>query len=140
VTSLPVRLASGLVRLWTRFYTAGLPAVAREARVGEIESDLWESAHDPAHPPPGAQAVVARLLLGLPDDLRWRAARTSIGGLAVLSAALAGAGVVAAWLYVNVLSPQTLPQPHGRPMHFVSDRPAVPPPPPPPPPAPPKPR
>jgi hypothetical protein len=44
--SLPVRLASALVRAWTIAYTWRMEPVHRDARRAEIESDLWESAHD----------------------------------------------------------------------------------------------
>ena len=38
------------------------------------ESDLWESQHDPGARPTGmahAVQIVARLLIGIPDDLAW---------------------------------------------------------------------
>ena len=123
--------ACDVVRWWTRLYTAGLPAVAREIRLDEIESDLWESTHDPGRSPMGGLQVLGRLVLGMPDDLRWRAGQTSPRAVAALGASLVGAGVLVTWFYVTFLGPQTLPQPHGQPMNFVSDRPAPPPPPPP---------
>lgn len=129
------RLASDVVRRWTRLYTAGLPACTREMRLDEIESDLWESTHDPGREPLDALHLVGRLLLGVPDDLRWRAARASRRAVAMASVSLVGAIVLITWFYANVFGPQTLPQPHGQPMNFVSDRPRLVPPPPPPPPA-----
>jgi hypothetical protein len=68
-----LRVAIAAVCAWTKFYTWGLPFAQRAARCEEIESDLWESANDPAadrrllplH-------IVARLLIGMPDDLGWR--------------------------------------------------------------------
>jgi len=57
-----------LVRWWTRAYTAGLPVAIRDGRRAEIESDLWESSHDPSH----RAQLVLRLLLGMIDDVRWR--------------------------------------------------------------------
>jgi len=123
------RAACDLVRRWTRLYTAGLPALARETRLDEIESDLWDSMHDTTSEPLGARQVVARLLLGIPDDLQWRAAHASRRGLAALVCSLVGAATLVAWFYVNILGPQSLPQPHGRPMQFVSDRPTLAPPP-----------
>jgi len=41
-----LRLATALVRLWTRVFTLGMPDRVREWRRAEIESDLWEQAHD----------------------------------------------------------------------------------------------
>jgi hypothetical protein len=35
------------VRRWTCVYTWRLPPAVRDARREEIESDLWESSHDP---------------------------------------------------------------------------------------------
>ena len=67
-------LATRLVRAWTRLYTLGLPRAERTARRAEIDSDLWEFEHDP-DAPRGARAaaqVLARLLIGIPDDLAWR--------------------------------------------------------------------
>jgi hypothetical protein len=130
----PVRLSCGVVRLWTRAYTWGLPPAARESRRDEIESDLWEWQHDGdrASGAGGAAHVLARLMLGLHDDVRWRVARaahpkaTAAGLLAIT---LAG---MVAWAYGQYLGPQTLPPP--RPMQFVSDGARIPPPPPPPPP------
>ncbi len=62
--------AVALTRWWTRFYTLGLPGEVREARCAEIESDLWESLHDPdvAHP-----QILPRLAGGIVDDVCWRA-------------------------------------------------------------------
>jgi hypothetical protein len=64
------RSGVALTRWWTRFYTLGLPGDIREARCAEIESDLWESLHDPdlAH----AQ-ILPRLAGGVVDDVCWRA-------------------------------------------------------------------
>jgi hypothetical protein len=128
-----VGAACSLVRLWAHVYTAGLPARTREVRLDEIESDLWESTHDAGRVPLGAAHVIARLLLGVPDDLRWRASRASSRSLAAAGLSLVGAAVAVTWFYVTFLGPQTLPRPHGQPMNFVSDRPAPSPPPPPPP-------
>jgi hypothetical protein len=62
------------VRAWTRVYTCGLPRAERTARRAEIDSDLWELEHDPEAPHGGwaATQVLARLLIGIPDDLAWR--------------------------------------------------------------------
>jgi uncharacterized protein (TIGR03435 family) len=66
-----VRLAARLVRLWTRAYTLGMSLPAREARLHEIDSDLWECLHD-ADRRTSAIEMLTRLLLGVPDDLLWR--------------------------------------------------------------------
>ena len=63
-------LAMAVTRWWTRAYTVGLPAELREARRAEIESDLWESMHDPDVP---RAQIVPRLAGGLVDDVCWRA-------------------------------------------------------------------
>jgi hypothetical protein len=66
------------VRLWTRIYTAGLPAESAARRRLEVDSDLWELQSDP-HPGmlPAVQ-VFARLLAGVADDLQWRFERTPV--------------------------------------------------------------
>jgi len=63
-------LAITVTRWWTRAYTIGLPADVRAARCAEIESDLWESMHDPDVPQP---QILPRLAGGLVDDVCWRA-------------------------------------------------------------------
>jgi hypothetical protein len=61
------RAAAGVARWWTRVYTAGLPVHLRDARRAEVESDLWESVADGAP----SRHVLARLALGIADDLTW---------------------------------------------------------------------
>src|SRR3954464_7441692 len=63
-------VASAVTRWWTRVYTIGLRAEVREARLAEIESDLWESMHDPDVERP---QILPRLAGGLLDDVCWRA-------------------------------------------------------------------
>jgi hypothetical protein len=63
-------LAVAVARWWTRAYTVGLPTEVRAARCAEIESDLWESMHDPDVPRP---QILPRLAGGLVDDVCWRA-------------------------------------------------------------------
>ncbi len=118
--------------LWARAYTVGLPDHARRARLEELESDLWESDHDATRASTTGD-VLGRWLSGIVDDLRWRVARATRTDAIAIAMATAVV-VVAAWLYASLLGPQALPQPHGAPMRFVSDKPAPPPPPPPPPP------
>ena len=77
MTEESVGIIPSLVRSWTRVYTFGLTAEIREARRAEIESDLWEHAHDlelggDASSPFCALHELIRLLAGVPDDLLWR--------------------------------------------------------------------
>jgi uncharacterized protein (TIGR03435 family) len=64
-------LSVRLVRVWTRAYTLGMPADVRDARLSDIECDLWECQHDTDRPARAIE-IVARLLLGIPDDVLWR--------------------------------------------------------------------
>lgn len=81
MTSRAVRFAAFVVRLWTRVYTLGTPAAVRNARLSEIECDLWQSEHDPDRPA-NALEILTRLLLGVPHDLMWRVEHTSAGATA----------------------------------------------------------
>ena len=71
IGSTTLRTAVRVARLWTRVYTLGMPAELRAARLTEIESDLWECQHDPGRPARPAE-MIARVLLGIPDDILWR--------------------------------------------------------------------
>jgi hypothetical protein len=126
-----LRLAMTVVRAWTRVYTYGLPPAERIARRAEIDSDLWESKHDPDASRGGwaAMQVLARLLIGIPDDLAWR---TDVGATPHGAPAreLAAAGVmtgprrmsafglaatihvVAVSAVVSVVSQGPVPSPH----------------------------
>lgn len=66
-----LRTAVRVARIWTRAYTLGMPEELRAARLTEIESDLWECQHDPSRPARPAE-MIARVLLGIPDDILWR--------------------------------------------------------------------
>ena len=66
-------LANALVRGWTRAYTWRMEPAIRDTRRAEIESELWEFQHDPERGAYPAAHVLARLLIGIPDDLSWRA-------------------------------------------------------------------
>jgi hypothetical protein len=135
VTRLLLWAAGVAVRTWTRIYTCGLPPLSRDVRRAEIESDLWESQHDPdrGSGPGAAGHVLLRLLLGLPDDVFWRLTHAAGRRVAMLGTVATLLLFLAIWAYVHSL--QSLPTPPARPMQFVSDRPEIPPPPPPPPPA-----
>ena len=65
-----VLTAMAITRWWTRLYTFGLPPHLREHRRAEIESDLWESLHDPDVARP---RILLRLAGGVMDDVCWRA-------------------------------------------------------------------
>ena len=66
----------GIVRTWVRLYTTGLPASLRDSRRDEIDSDLWEQAHEAEVGPNDGRSLAThlllRMLLGFPDDLLWR--------------------------------------------------------------------
>ena len=74
----PERLA-GLVARWVRFYTRDLPAPIAERRIDEIDADLHDHiAHERAAGTTDrriAVSIAARMALGLPADVSWRAAR-----------------------------------------------------------------
>ena len=133
-----VRIAVAAVRAWTRLYTWRLHESARERRRAEIESDLWESQHDDASGSDLARVLIARLVLGIVSDLRWRAGEmttasqrrrlvaVSVGAVVLLVCVLLGASPS------RVDPPQPPPSPNLDWRH--GSRPAPPPPPPPPPP------
>lgn len=60
---------------WSAIYTWGLPAAIRARRREEIAEDLWEQQHDlddgGTHQLAGRLA--ARVVLGMPADVMWRA-------------------------------------------------------------------
>lgn len=62
--------SSRLVLGWVRLYTQGLPNEAGTRRRAEIESDLWEQAHDPTER--AGVALIGRCARGVPADLWWR--------------------------------------------------------------------
>ena len=81
-----VRLAVALVQIWTQVYTYGLEAPQRQRRQAEIDSDLWEFREDAVRRELrdhiAATAMIARLVLGMPDDLPWRWEETMNGAVA----------------------------------------------------------
>ena len=74
--SIDLALSMGLARVWVRFYTTLLHQEVRETRRRELDSDLWEQqAHglqSGAPPLVTAGELLARVLLGIPDDVLWR--------------------------------------------------------------------
>jgi TonB family protein len=141
MTPRSLRVAETTVRAWTRIYTWRMPPELRDARREEVESDLWESEHDP-HRPRSALAVLVRLSMGVADDVAWRVEQENIMHrfLTWRAAALIFAGVVVV-LTIAVtqrLTPRP-PSPHGLPPTLragLVGSANIPPPPPPPPPPP----
>jgi hypothetical protein len=68
--------ATAIVRAWTWLYTAGLDADPRDDRRAQIESDLWDQKDEATErgvaPLAMSAHILARLALGIPDDLLWR--------------------------------------------------------------------
>ena len=136
MTSSGVRIAAAIVRAWTRAYTSGLPAELRDARRDEIESDLWESAHDPGSSRMAGVQTIARMLIGMPDDVGWRneQAGRSMARRWGVALALGVVAVVALWLVSETARPTEIPEIQQ--LRF-NNRPSLDPPPPPLPPPPP---
>ena len=128
------RVVVTLVRGWTRLYTVGLPQDTRTLRRQEIESDLWESLNDPEArclPLP----LLARLIVGIPDDLGWRVEQPRPASPAMLALAFAGVcTLVLMGLIAWAGTAASLPRPE--PLVRVQPDRRPPPPPPPPPPVP----
>jgi len=132
---LTARAAIAIVRAWTRIYTYGLPAGDRERRRAEIESDLWESAHDGTEQRLTTPHIIRRLLLGIVDDLRWRVEAAPPRRQAI--AAVLTAAVLLTLVWVGTAARRVdAPQPPDAPdlgwHHQQRKAPAPPPPPPPP--------
>ena len=133
----PTRFAVAVVRAWTRIYTWRLPPDLREARRAEIESDLWECQQDQNERGlTSAMHVFIRLMMGIPDDLGWRAEHADIGysqlRRTLAASATAAALVLAALWAFTSLQPVELP-PARPPLRFITLALRPPPPPPPPP-------
>jgi hypothetical protein len=140
-----LRWALALVRVWTTLYTIGMPRPLADARRAEIESDLWEFEQHLRRPAsdrsfiPAPVHVLVRVLLGVPDDLLWRAElmdlrtrRRRIGAWMATGAVL----VISALWARSALQPSELPQLPRSPVKLQAwlNKPVPPPPPPPPPP------
>jgi hypothetical protein len=140
IRSAALGLATGLVRAWTRAYTWRLEPAVRDRRRAEIESELWEFQQDPERGTYPAAHVFARLLIGIPDDLSWRAEHASVrrrtrvrAGIRVAAWTVATIIIVAAIWILPLMTTGTLPPLPDKPRVRM----ATPPPPPPPPCAPP---
>lgn len=111
VKALPLRVAVALVRTWTRAYTRGLSSMHADARLAEMESDLWELQRDADRGrvwAPSAQ-VFGRLVLGAADDVCWRLEQVSIADsvqlrrtVACVAAALSMIGMF--WMGAGLLA------------------------------------
>jgi TonB family protein len=100
------------VRCWTRMYTWRLPPAVRDARREEIESDLWESSHDPGMTQADlAIQTVMRLTLGIADDLAWRFAHLMLTTHVTLRS-LTAAALLCMLLLLATLSQLTTDVPH----------------------------
>jgi hypothetical protein len=129
----PLDASSALVRAWTRLYTWRLPTGTRDVRRAEIDSDLWEFSrehHGRSVLP--ALHVMVRLLLGMADDVSWRASHRSMRPArlqAVISLAVMLLFAAGVWVYSAT---QTTELPTPAPLVRIVN--VFPPPPPPPPP------
>ncbi|MFD1721958.1 hypothetical protein [Amnibacterium endophyticum] len=69
--------AHGLVVDWTLHLVRGLPREVADDRFEEIVSDLWEQERSALQRGSGdlalAASLLARLVAGIPADVRWRA-------------------------------------------------------------------
>ena len=133
----PLLLAAvTLVRLWTRVYSWRLPEAIRNARRAELESDLWECQQPGTRTAVLPLEIIARLILGLPDDLVWRfehdRARFQSTRMALAVIAGAAAIVTVVWIGLAAQHAERPPAPAApaRQLRHVE----MPPPPPPPPP------
>lgn len=100
------------VRCWTRIYTWRLPPAVRDARREEIESDLWESSHDPGITQTElAIQTLMRLTLGVADDLAWRLAQLTVARH-VTRRSVTAAAVLSILLLFATLSQLTTDVPH----------------------------
>ena len=141
MTPSAVRFVAAVVRAWTCAYTWGLPAALRDARRDEIESDLWESAHDRDRPAAAAALqMVARMLIGMPDDVGWRSEQigTRVSRRWRLALAAGAAAILTLWLVGERATSTEIPD--IRQLQFTNNPQLIdapPPPPPPPPPCPP---
>ena len=133
--SLALGFATAIVRVWTRAYTWRLEPAVRDRRRAEIESELWEFQRDPERGAYPAVHTIARLLIGIPDDLSWRAEcvsarRTPLRARLRIAAWTVATAVVIAALYIlPLMTAATLPPLPDKPRVRM---PAPPPPPPPP--------
>ena len=63
---------AALVARWVAWYTRHLPTEVAERRRAELASDLWEQRADARALGTPALAILRRMVVGMPADLRWR--------------------------------------------------------------------
>jgi hypothetical protein len=137
MTSLWLRIAMAAVRAWTRLYTWRMAPPVGEARCAEIESDLWEHLNAENGDPTIPLKIIGRVILGIPDDVRWRMEHVSSRPryLRRTIAFTIGSAAVLAFLWVGSTARRVdPPQPPVAPRFPLRRVQALPPPPPPPPP------
>jgi len=130
------RASIAVVLSWVRLYTWRMPRAVREARIAEIESDLWESSQDDNRSGPRPLQIIARLLIGIPDDLQWRAeqiAALSHGARLALALVVTVALMGAVWVRLTLDQVESPPAPSAPDLRWRPKNPLPPPPPPPPP-------
>jgi TonB family protein len=131
-----LRACVWVVTVWTRAYTSGLPLEMREARRGEIGCDLWDHRRDRARESGWRLGLhlLMRMMLGVRDDLGWRADQLEDdrAGRRALVVAGSAAGVLlaAGWALSHVGVPPVPPMPQVRVDISTTPAPAPPPPPP----------
>jgi TonB family protein len=135
MTPASTRAAAAVARTWTRLYTWRLPVELRARRLEEVESDLWESQRAGTAT---ALQILARLVLGVPDDLGWRIDVERAMKRTVFSTISVAACLLAAVILMQVVAQLSASQPPApeSPRVTKARRAAVRPPPPPPPPPP----
>ena len=135
MNSLMVRAAIGFVRVWTVIYTCRLPVAVRDSRRAEITSDVWHSMHDPDRDASWRLALqmILRLVLGIPDDLRWRSEQFETTRRPRIRTALAGGalGLLVFAIASTFWRTPPLPQAPDSPTQLVAHPPPAPPPAPP---------
>lgn len=133
-------LAARVVRAWTRAYTRGVHAEVRRRRCAEIESDIWESLHDPDNTDAIGTHILIRFVRGVPADLSWRLEHARTGGhlmwrkLALLCIAAATVTAIV-WSFSPPPEPLSFPTLPATPIPIYVEKRRGPPPPPPPPPS-----
>ena len=124
-----------LVRSWSRAYTTGLHPEVRRRRRSEIESDIWESLHDPERTDATAMQIFLRFARGMPADLLWRLDHILTGEQLmwrklVLLCLAATTLTVMVWSVSPRVEPLALPNRPPKPIpNFVQKRRGPPPPP-----------
>lgn len=130
-----VRASASAVALWTRIYTAGMETDLRDRRRAEIESDLWESQQETRPASSLAVDLIARLVRGIPSDLRWRSEHRQASLFEWFTVRFVGATAIATLIVLATFTPGQAYMPATPPapdLLGIRDREAPPPPPPPP--------